>query len=244
WFEETGAGVRMAEPGRRPDGELPVALADTRLWQRAITLDQRPHWRDHRMGGRAVAPIADHIEMMVEAGRALFPGQGTIVRGLRFEQPLTAPEDGGAVIQIAATDIRAASASVFIASAAPDGGWIRHASATLVEGMVGACNAEVPPSGRRPAADDADSMLTDYERWAELGLEFGPAIQAVARVWRTVGGVAAALETIPDERAPAHLDPALLEAAFHPLTALEPRAFAAGAIEAVGAIESIAVHRP
>ncbi len=122
--------------------------------------------------------------------------------------------------------------------------WTRHASGTLTALRGGSHTA--PPAGGDPSAAEVRAQRMGavsgewpppqavaipietagvYERLAELGLDYGPAFQGLRRAWRRGEELFAELvlpEVVGADAGQFGLHPALLDAAFHSVLAVNP----------------------
>ncbi|WP_282090925.1 SDR family NAD(P)-dependent oxidoreductase [Streptomyces tendae] len=182
---------------------------------------------DHLVFGSAVLPATAHLDMALSVGAAV--GYAA-VEELSLEVPLVVPDSGGVRVRVvvgAADDGSHRSIDVYSRPDEDEGtadGWTRHATGTLMPRTVGRTDrtpvlAEWPPAGaERLGIGDL------YERFADLGFEYGPAFRGLRDVWRRDGDLFA-LATLPPAAADGPADarfalhPALIDAALHAVVA-------------------------
>src|SRR5204863_896570 len=100
-----------------------------------------------------------------------------------------------------------------------DAPWIRHASGVLAAGegdLVEIPSLQAwPPPGAAPL--DVEGL---YERFAEVGFDYGPSFQGLQAAWRLGEEIFAEVRLGPEGEGEAHrfgLHPALFDAALHAL---------------------------
>ncbi|WP_330347002.1 type I polyketide synthase [Streptomyces sp. NBC_00582] len=176
--------------------------------------------RDHVVGGVVVFPGTGFLELALRAGEQVGCGG---VEDLTIAAPLVVPERGGVRVQVrvgAADD--AGRRTLEIHSRADDAldsdPWTLHATGALSE------TSDTPPVDRFDFGvwPPRDAVVVPvegvYERFAGLGLSYGPVFRGLRGVWRRGDEVFAEVG-LPEEqegvaeRFGAH--PALVDAALH-----------------------------
>lgn len=202
-----------------------------------------PSWiGDHEVMGQAVLPGAAYVEMAVAAGQtaAIDPVE---IRDIAFEQPLS-PQQRTAMQTVVRTSGEGAEKNRTIETYSAAGDiWIRHFKAVL----------PVATELQRPALMDVESIATDlqkqvdasdfYAAMAEMGLNYGPAFQAVQSISVGESGVLAKISAQGDVRG-YRLPPPVLDAAIHCLAAglmddVDDSLFLPVGIDAVQVFDSI-----
>jgi polyene macrolide polyketide synthase len=185
-----------------------------------ISLKTHPWLADHAVHGTAILPGTAFAELALRAGAEV--GAETIEE-LTIEAPLALPEQGAVQIQVKAGAADEAGRRGLEIHSRPEaeaeaepGEWVRNATGSLGPDAAGAAEGlgEWPPPGAEPVA--VDDL---YERAAGIGLEYGPAFQAVTAIWQRGEELFAAVELPEGQRAEAGrfgIHPALLDAALHP----------------------------
>ncbi len=199
-----------------------VALAGSEraLLTGRLSLQSHPWLADHAIAETVVVPGTALVELALRAGEEV--GCETLEE-LTLEAPLILSEQGATEIQVSvegpdeqgrrpiAIHSREQSAGTEPAEVE----WIRHAQGALSSRPVAAAEpiASWPPEGAEPL-DVADL----YERFADLGVDYGPAFQGVTAAWRDGDAICAEVslgeeQALEAERFAVH--PALFDAALH-----------------------------
>ncbi|CAL9612971.1 hypothetical protein SUDANB95_05636 [Actinosynnema sp. ALI-1.44] len=220
WPKEVGAPADAAGLGLGSTGHpllgatVALAGADGVLLTGRLSVSAHPWLADHRVAGRIFLPGTAFVELAVRAGDEV---GATAVEELTLEAPLIVPEKGAVQVQLRVGEPDAAGVRRLTVHSRPedDAPWVRHATGTLTSGAV-------PPvaSGESwpPAGAEAVEIGELYDRFAALGITYGPAFHGLRSVWRRGDEVFA--EVAAPERADVAgfgLHPAVLDAALHPL---------------------------
>ncbi|OLZ58439.1 type I polyketide synthase [Amycolatopsis keratiniphila] len=191
---------------------LPLADGDGLVLTGRISPDTQPWLADHAVLDTVLLPGTAFVELVLRAGReAGCDG----VDELTLEAPLAL--DGPMALQVVLgePDERGRRAvSVHSRPEDSDEPWTRNAQGTLSAGTPSTVSlAEWPPPG---AAEVPVSDL--YDRFAELGLAYGPVFQGLRAAWRQGDDVFAEVDLPAGEAADRFgVHPALLDAALHTL---------------------------
>ncbi|WP_051834163.1 type I polyketide synthase [Streptomyces sp. NRRL S-646] len=197
-----------------------LAGADGLLLTGRLSLATQEWLRDHVIAGAAVFPGTGFLELALRAGEQADCDR---VEDLTIAAPLVVPERGGIRVQVrvgAADD--AGRRPLEIHSRAEDAldtdPWTLHVTGAL------SAPADAPAADRfdfgvwPPRDAVAEPIDGAYERFAALGLSYGPAFQGLRGVWRrgeevfAEVGLSEEQEGVAD-RFGAH--PALVDAALH-----------------------------
>ncbi|MFE9108000.1 type I polyketide synthase [Actinomadura geliboluensis] len=196
-----------------------IAGADERLLTGRVSRSGHAWSADHAVGGTVLLPGAALLEMLVRAGDEVACDQ---IEELTVQAPLVLPADGDVHVQVrigAADGSGRREATVHSGDQHdPEGGWTRHATATLrpsdARPSAGWSWAGVwPPPGAEPVTLDGF-----YPRLADAGYQYGPAFQGLRAVWRTDDAWFAEVVLPEENRQEAGrfgVHPALLDAALH-----------------------------
>lgn len=230
WLPSPGARPHL--PGQADGHPLlghHLQLADaagSHVWESAVNVADRAILDDHRVQGIAVVPGAAWLEMARTAAAQVFGRSSGVLTAVEFQRMLALDDADTATIQlrVSATDDGNASVRAY-ARPADDSGrrpeWTLHMSGTIAR--------EAPAEADLPDLDlDAVRMRCPnsiapagfYENLEARGIEYGPAFQAVERIWR---GEREALAVVvpPAEVAPETgsygIHPVLLDAALQAL---------------------------
>lgn len=213
WLEH-GRGGNWRVSGDEPGHPLlgaPVhaaVLADgERLFQ--SQLDARsPSWlSDHQVHGVAVVPAAAFLEMMLSAASRSV-GRPVVLGNVAIEAPLLL-DTSSVTVQTVVRPAPDGAVSVKVCSLGSDETWTTHASATATAGP-----------GDQEALVDVDAVPRDdpaafYERYADIGLAYGPAFRAVTAIGRADQAAATTIEVpAPGDFTGWTLHPIVLDAAF------------------------------
>ncbi|OLF07339.1 hypothetical protein BLA60_27595 [Actinophytocola xinjiangensis] len=194
-----GAGVEL-------DG------TDALLFTGRISVATHPWLADHAVLGTVLVPGTGMVELAAHAGARV--GRA-LVEELTMHSPLVLPERGGVAIQliVAAPDPDGRCAVRLRSST--DGGWTLNADGVLAP----LAPAGPVPEGQWPPAGARQESVADlYDRFAEQGIDYGPAYRGVRALWRNGDELFAELAR-PDGLAAGGfaVHPAILDAALHPL---------------------------
>ncbi|WP_371784233.1 SDR family NAD(P)-dependent oxidoreductase [Streptosporangium subroseum] len=185
-----------------------------------LSVATHPWLADHVVLDRVVVPGTALVEMALAAGeRAGAPA----LEELLLQTPLTLPPGGGVQVRVtvtAGTDATADTADAtndprpvtLHARADETEPWTVHATGSLTAQPAETADAGLvswPPAGAEPVS------LTDfYPTLAAIGMAYGPAFQALRKVWRRGEEVFAEVST--EEASTGYaLHPALFDAALH-----------------------------
>ncbi|WP_460400153.1 type I polyketide synthase, partial [Actinophytocola sediminis] len=194
-----GAGVEL-------DG------TDALLFTGRISVATHPWLADHAVLGSVLVPGTGMVELAAHAGARV---GCALVEELTMHSPLVLPARGGVAIQliVAAPDPDGRCAVRLRSST--DGGWTLNADGVLAP----LAPAEPVPEGQWPPAGARQESVADlYDRFAEHGIDYGPAYRGVREMWRHGDELFAELAR-PDGLAAGGfaVHPAILDAALHPL---------------------------
>ncbi|MEV0535386.1 type I polyketide synthase [Kitasatospora sp. NPDC050463] len=211
----TGApdGLGLAVPGHPFLGaavELPGT--DGYVCVGRITRHSTPWLADHERRGDTVLPDGAFVELALRAGADVAADH---LREFTGEAPLVLADDGAVHLQVAVggpDDTGARTVTVHARPDADPAGWTLHARGLL---------AAAPPGGPAPAGPwpSADAPGVEpaglYDRFASLGVGYGPAFQALRSVWHSGAEVFAEV-ALPEDVAVDGFGthPVLLEAAL------------------------------
>ncbi len=202
-------------------------LADGRGWLLTGRLSLRSHpWLgDHVVGGFALLPGTAFLELALRAGSEV---ECACVQELVQEAPLVLPAQGGMRLQIWVGESESEGRRSFEIHSCPESPsgagesgetWTRHATGMLAPGAHTSQEtlSEWPPAGATPL------QLEDlYEALAGIGLDYGPAFQALDGAWRCGDEVFAEVSLPAEQASATHgflVHPVLLDASLHALGA-------------------------
>ncbi|WP_376697806.1 SDR family NAD(P)-dependent oxidoreductase [Streptomyces eurocidicus] len=191
-----------------------VELPEGQLFTGRLSLRTHPWLAEHAVGGVAVLPGTAFVELAV---RAADDCACATVDELTLEAPLVLPERDGVQLRVSvgAPDADGRRSLAVHSRREGDGTWVRHASGALAPEARQPAYAfsEWPPAGAAPlAVEDL------YDRFAALGLDYGPVFQGLTAAWSGGGADEVYAEVaLPEgtDAAAYGLHPALLDAALH-----------------------------
>jgi acyl transferase domain-containing protein/acyl-CoA synthetase (AMP-forming)/AMP-acid ligase II/acyl carrier protein len=193
-----------------------LGLADSEriVFTGRLSLRDHPWLADHVVHGATLVPGAALVEL---ARRAAEHAGLDAIEDLTLHAPLVLTEAGAVHVQVEVGEPdESGQRSVRIHSRreGTDEPWTQNAS-----GLLGTDSAPAAWTGEWPPSD-ATPLPVDYDRIADLGIEYGPAFQGLTAVWQRGSGDNTELfaeVTLPEgvrtEQYGIH--PALLDAALH-----------------------------
>ncbi|MFD0339537.1 SDR family NAD(P)-dependent oxidoreductase [Streptomyces sp. NPDC127117] len=207
--------------------------AGEREFSALIAPDSPAYLADHVVMGQAVFPGAGYVEVVLALQDAVHGETGRPIQDLRIHEPLFLRDDEPAEIRTRLRPHEAADgadgpAAVEIVSRVNgrDGVIERvHATATLGAAPAGPAElGELADRLRKAAADPGEPHSRQhgddlYERYAELGLPYGPEFRRVLRVDRYADGLATGELRGLDTPATEHLRASVLDCAMQTLGA-------------------------
>ncbi|MEU0812583.1 SDR family NAD(P)-dependent oxidoreductase, partial [Streptomyces sp. NPDC005970] len=194
-----------------------VELADAGgvLFTGSLSLRSHPWLAGHAVGGVVLFPGTGFLELAIRAGDQV---GCDLVDELTLAAPLVVPERDAVALQVwvgVPDESGRRGFNVYSRPAdATEQPWLHHATGVLAAGeRTSDLDATVwPPTGAVVA--DLEGF---YERFADVGLEYGTVFQGLRAVWQTDDEVFAEV-ALPDQTDDAEsfaMHPALLDAALH-----------------------------
>ncbi|WP_344134064.1 type I polyketide synthase, partial [Saccharopolyspora halophila] len=191
-----------------------LAGSDGFLFTSRLTRRTHSWLADHVVHGRVLFPGTGFLELAIRAGDEVGCGR---VEELTLSAPLVLPDQGDVQVQVsvgAADESGRRPVAIFSRPAGiGEGAWTEHAG-----GVLAAAAAEPAfDLGAWPPADSESVDVTDcYQRFAEVGFDYGPVFRGLRAVWRRGDDLYAEVE-LPSEAAAEDfgLHPALLDAGMH-----------------------------
>ncbi|MDQ1537660.1 MAG: hypothetical protein QOE58_2053, partial [Actinomycetota bacterium] len=219
------SGLGLSSP-EHPLLGAAVELADDQgfVLTGRLSVQSHPWLADHEVMGRVILPGTAFLELALRAGDEVGCDH---VEELTLAAPLILP-DGGAVrvqVHVGAVD-ESGRCSVDVhsrAAGAVDSPWVQNATGVLGTGGD-AFDADFDASVWPPAGAEPVDLTDFYESLAQTGLAYGPVFQGLRGVWRKGAEVFAEVGLPQDiEDAAAYgLHPALLDAALHAVSFVDP----------------------
>lgn len=193
------------------------------LWENRLDTQLFPTLADHKVGESVLFPGAGFTELALAAALQYQPGEYVDVEELEIHSPLILSAETSKKVRVSIDEadgtLRVVSRSTGEAQA-----WVDHVVARLPGEARGVMLDATAPALPERAVDftrDSHLQLTQA-----VGLNYGPAYQAVQDGWRVEGGVLARLSvpaSIAAELPSLNLHPALLDSAFQLITQLLAR---------------------
>ncbi|MFD8953932.1 SDR family NAD(P)-dependent oxidoreductase [Streptomyces xanthophaeus] len=197
---------------------VPVGDRDEWVFTGRLSQDSAPWVRDHTVYGTVIVPGTALVELAGAAGRQT---GSPVVEELVLEAPLVL-EDGVSVrvqVTVGAADgegrreVAVYSRPESDGDASPQATCHARGTLTVADDTVTDWPTQWPPAGAQPIEVD-----TVYARFADLGLDYGPAFQGVRAAWRDQDAVyteVALREEEAEGAAGFAIHPALFDAALH-----------------------------
>ena len=200
---------------------LGYALADRALaWENRLDTQLFPTLGDHKVGESVLFPGAGFTELALAVALLHQPGEFVDIEELEIHNPLLLGSEGSKKIRVS---VEEADGTLRIVSRtlAQREEWVQHVVARLPGEARGVMlGGRAPALPQRPADFSGEQHLA---LTAAVGLNYGPAYQAVSAVWVEPAHILAQLSVpaaISAELASLHLHPALLDGAFQLITEL------------------------
>lgn len=190
---------------------------DSRVWERAISLESHPILADHTVLDRSVLPLAGQIEMLFETlEEAEIPVAFT---GLELLHPLLLPENGARLVQVVRGRDRYTLSSKS-ESQESTSTWLAHmrTERSRVAGLA----ENIDLGAVRSRCNRRITNRRFYERATEMGFEYGPAFRQVDEVVFTDREALVSLVSLDEGHGPYCLHPGVLDAGLQALLLLVP----------------------
>ncbi|AGP37465.1 type I polyketide synthase [Sorangium cellulosum] len=191
----------------------------TRLWETTLDLKRLPWLGDHRVQGAVVFPGAAYLEMAISSGAEAL-GDGPLqITDVVLAEALAFAGDAAVLVQVVTTEQPSGRLQFQIASRAPGAGHASfrvHARGALLRVERTEVPAGLTLSAVRARLQASIPAAATYAELTEMGLQYGPAFQGIAELWRGEGEALGRVR-LPDAAGSAaeyRLHPALLDACF------------------------------
>ncbi|HYU00407.1 MAG TPA: amino acid adenylation domain-containing protein [Gemmatimonadales bacterium] len=236
WLDAAGAATPWPTGGADQDGRAVHPLLGQRavlarypgasLWQSDLDADRTIFLRDHRVNGEIVLPAAAFAEMALAAAASSGVSGTHALVDLDLRRTLVLPVGERRTLQVALVPGESQGTLSFTVHSKPVRGepeaWTLHATATFVPERAG----EAPEPGdlaamRREIAEEVPRDEV-YQALATQGLDYGPTLRGIERVWRRNGealGCVSLTELLRHETDAYQIHPAVLDAALQVLAA-------------------------
>jgi myxalamid-type polyketide synthase MxaB len=205
-----------------------------------LSCDWPPFLADHRVYGTVVVPGTAYVEMALAAADAAFDQGGHQLEEVTIREALILPEDSSEAqtVQLILTPDGTEKASFQMVSLTEDDDWKLHVTGNVRLGQADSVPMldDIPLSAAQTRCQEELDVNTYYAGLREVGLEYGPCLQGITRLWRRDGEVLGQVQ-LPDALVADvdnyQLHPALLDAAFQLSLAALPEAQETEAVAAV-----------
>ncbi|WP_394621992.1 SDR family NAD(P)-dependent oxidoreductase [Lentzea sp. JNUCC 0626] len=175
-----------------------------------LSAQSHPWLADHAVHGTAILPGTAFLDLAWHAGTPA-------VTELTIEAPLVLPAGRAVRVQVSAGEPDASGVRALTFHSRPDDApadapWTRHA-----EGIAGPSTSAAPADLRAwPPPGATELPVADlYDRYAELGVSYGPVFRGVRAAWRRGDEVFADVRLDDEQTDGFGLHPALLDASLH-----------------------------
>lgn len=179
WLPSTSEGYRLIER-QRIHPLLGWSLKDAVAgWENVLDPRTQPWLADHCVGGAVVLPGAAYIEMALAAAREHFGGETQELEELDIVAPVVFDGEHGRSIRL---DLNPRDGSFQIRSRQrlSDDDWTLNASGRL----LGAVSGYVAGEMTAPLVSETSvDQQTHYRLAHQLGLDYGPVFQGMAKAW-------------------------------------------------------------
>ncbi|MEV3915175.1 SDR family NAD(P)-dependent oxidoreductase [Streptomyces canus] len=227
WLEPAqGAAQDLSAAGLKTAGHpllgAAVELADDGgvVLTSRLSLRTHPWLADHAVNGQVLLPGTVFVELAVRAGDQVGAER---LEELTLASPLLLSEQETVQLQVTAKGVDADGRRELVIHSRSGGdeehsSWTRHAAGSLITGTADIAEPLVESGAWPPAGAEELDVEGVYDRFLDLGYEYGPVFQGLRRAWRLGDDVFAEVSLPEQQRADAPLyvlHPALLDAALH-----------------------------
>ncbi|KJK33036.1 hypothetical protein UK23_47790, partial [Lentzea aerocolonigenes] len=185
------------------------------LFTSRLSLATHPWLADHVVMGRVLFAGTAFLELAVRAADEVGCSR---VEELTLAAPLVLTPQAAVQVQVSVGAADSAGRRSVAIFSRPEGSvdtpWLQHASGVLGAGSSAVSfDASVWP----PAGASAVDISGSYERFTDMGFDYGPVFQGLQAVWRGGDGVVYAEVSLPEgvDGGSFGLHPALLDAGMH-----------------------------
>uniref|UniRef100_UPI00389A096A type I polyketide synthase n=1 Tax=Streptomyces corynorhini TaxID=2282652 RepID=UPI00389A096A len=202
---------------------LAPANSDGMVFTGLLSLARYPWLRDHVVAGSVIFPGTGFLELVLRGADQV---GCDLVEELTIAVPLVLPERGDVRLQLVVdspdeTGRRAVSVFARPGDATEDEPWTVHATGTIATGHEADAQRRSPAYDFGvwpPAGAVTEPIEGAYERFAGLGLAYGPVFQGLRAMWRRGDEVFAEValpDTHDDLAGRFEIHPALLDSTLH-----------------------------
>jgi acyl transferase domain-containing protein/ubiquinone/menaquinone biosynthesis C-methylase UbiE len=189
------------------------------MWNGSIDKQHLTYLDDHCVQGIVVYPGAAYVEMALAAAKEIF-GEGLyVLEDIEFLQALFLADEP-ATVQLSVDRSSQTSFDIYSRAKGEKSSWVRHATGNLT--ALG--NGNVPKSLRleeiRSRCTEEISQSALYQRFHDMGIEYGSNFQGIEQFWSDGKEAIAKLrvpEVLEKQLKDYELHPAILDACFQVL---------------------------
>jgi acyl transferase domain-containing protein/thioesterase domain-containing protein/acyl carrier protein len=198
WLEPSSTGGDVGAAGLTEFGHpwlgTAIELPESDGLQLAgrVSRSSHPWLTEHSVLGDAVVPGAAFVELALTAADASAAGE---VAELEIEEPLILPASGSVQLRVCVAAPDGAGCRELTIHSRPEApseellgeGWARHAVGLLRGRSVENGDQAVVPGAEAWPPDGAEQLDVEdiYDRLAEAGFEYGPALRCLRAAWRS-----------------------------------------------------------
>ena len=187
------------------------------LWENVVDPLGIPMLADHIVGEACIFPGSAFVELALAAAREQFPGEVGEIEELEIHAPLILTAEHAKLVRVAVRDSDGAI-TITGKEQRADEAWTRHASGRILaetnaKWLAAFAPGEFTPPTRAPDFDAATHLALTQT----IGLDYGPAFQAIHHGWVDGALVTAALVVPPSIGLTVNqylMHPAILDCAF------------------------------
>ena len=175
--------------------------------------------KDHRVYDRIVLPATAYLELALAAGAATFKSENLALENVAIERALILPEDEIKTVQLI-LDSTDADPSFEIYSLGEsdeelEADWQRHTSGKIRIKEPNLPTEEIDLTQLKAQFSEELSVPDVYERFRQIGIDYGSSFQAIERLWGNPGEALGQIripESLVGEVSSYKLHPVLLDA--------------------------------
>ncbi|GHH88399.1 hypothetical protein GCM10018793_67920 [Streptomyces sulfonofaciens] len=225
WLEPSGAAGDVGSAGLDGTGHpllgAALALADGagHVLTGRLSLRSHPWLADHTVLDTVVLPGTAFVELALGAAEQAGAG-GCTLEDLTLQAPLVLAAEDAVQLQVVVDAPDGAGRRTLAVHSRPQGAtadiaWTRHATGLLAGTAPAAPQPSGPTAWPPPGATPVDTGDL-YQRFAGIGLGYGPVFQGLRAAWQQDGQYFAEVDLPEDTEVTGFgLHPALLDAALH-----------------------------
>lgn len=219
WLARTSTSASPSGKSGHPLLQQHLRLAHVpggHLWEARLDLGELPYLADHGIQGEPVFPAAAYLEMAFQAAiQAL--GPGVTLEDVLFQRALPLSAEAPPVLQLQlARDDDGGATFAFTRLLAGEGEGLVHARGRASLIAADERTAVVPPAlaSLRERCQEELAVAPFYQAMRAQGLEYGPAFQGIAGLYRGTGEALGEIAPVARDAHRYGIHPALLDACF------------------------------